>query len=83
VISFSETAFEEYRQWAAGDKKTFDKINTLSTAISRDPFHGIGKPEPLKGNLSGHWPRRITHEHRLVYKVSPEHIFITSCKYHY
>jgi toxin YoeB len=83
LISFSETAFEEYRQWAAADAKIFDKINTLITAIKRDPFRGIGKPEPLRGNLSGHWSRRITHEHRLVYKVFPGHIFITSCKYHY
>jgi toxin YoeB len=83
LISFSESAFEEYRQWAGNDKKIFEKINSLLTEILRDPFHGTGKPEPLKGNLSGYWSRRITQEHRLVYKVTPDTIFISSCKYHY
>jgi toxin YoeB len=83
VISFEDTAFEEYWHWAAEDKKVFGKINTLITEITRDPFHGTGKPEPLKGNLSGHWSRRITEEHRLVYRVLPDHIVIVSCKYHY
>ncbi|MDR2576222.1 MAG: Txe/YoeB family addiction module toxin [Treponema sp.] len=51
--------------------------------MSRDPFHGTGKPEPLKGNLSGYWSRRITNEHRLVYKVFPDQVVIVSCKNHY
>jgi len=83
VISFENTAFEEYWRWAAEDKKVFGKINTLITEIARDPFHGTGKPEPLKGNLSGNWSRRITEEHRLVYKILPDQIVIVSCKYHY
>jgi len=83
VISFEDAAFAEYWHWAAEDKKTFVKINKLITEIARDPFHGTGKPEPLKGNLSGCWSRRITEEHRLVYKVLPDHIVIVSCKYHY
>ena len=83
MISFEKAAFEEYRKWAAEDKKIFDKINTLITEIIRDPFHGTGKPEPLKENLSGYWSRRITQEHRLVYKVSSDHVVISSCKYHY
>jgi toxin YoeB len=83
VISFEDTAFKEYRSWAAEDKKVFGKINTLIAEILRDPFHGTGKPEPLKGNLSGYWSRRITEEHRLVYKVMPDHVVIISCKYHY
>ena len=83
MISFKESAFAEYRQWAKEDKKIIDKIDTLITEILRDPFHGIGKPEPLKGNLAGYWSRRITQEHRLVYKVFPDQILIISCRYHY
>ena len=74
MISFEESAFAEYWQWAKEDKRIFNKINTLITEISRDPFHGTGKPEPLKGNLSGHWSWRTTQDHRLVYKVFPDHI---------
>ena len=83
LISFKDSAFAEYRQWAKEDAKISGKIDALITEILRDPFHGTGKPEPLKGNLSGHWSRRITEEHRLVYKVLPDHIVIVSCKYHY
>ena len=83
MISFEESAFGEYCQWAKDDKNIFNKINSLITDIIRDPFHGIGKPEPLKWNLTGHWSRRITDEHRLVYKVLSDHIIIISCKYHY
>jgi len=83
MISFSESAFAQYRKWAKEDAKILEKINDLITEITRTPFQGTGKPEPLKGNLSGHWSRRITKEHRLVYKVSSEQITIVSCKYHY
>ena len=83
MISFKESAFAEYRQWAKEDKKVIDKIDALITEILRDPFHGTGKPEPLKGNLAGYWSRRITQEHRLVYKVLPDQVVIISCKYHY
>jgi toxin YoeB len=83
VISFEESAFAEYWQWAEEDTKILEKINKLISEILRDPFHGTGKPEPLKGNLSGHWSRRITDEHRLVYKVFPDQLVIVSCKYHY
>jgi len=83
VISFKESAFADYRQWAKEDKKVIDKIDALITEILRHPFHGTGKPEPLKGNLSGLWSRRITEEHRLVYKVLADQVVIISCKYHY
>ena len=83
MISFDNSAFVDYLQWEEEDKKIFDKINTLIKEISRDPFRGTGKPEPLKGDWSGHWSRRITKEHRLIYKVYPEHIFIASCRNHY
>jgi toxin YoeB len=83
LISFENAAFDEYWRWAAENKNIFNKINTLITEIMRDPFHGTGKPEPLKGNLSGYWSRRITEEHRLVYRVLTDHVVIISCAYHY
>ena len=83
MISFDNSAFADYLQWEEEDEKIFDKINTLIKEISRDPFRGIGKPEPLKGDWAGYWSRRITQEHRLIYKVYPDHIVIASCKNHY
>ena len=83
MISFKESAFSQLYQWQKEDKKIFDKISRLIIEIARDPFHGTGKPEPLKENLSGYWSRRITEEHRLVYQVFPDHIVVVSCKYHY
>jgi len=65
------------------DGKVFDKINALIAEIMRDPFHGTGKPEPLKWDWAGYWSRRITREHRLVYKVAKDQVTIASCKYHY
>ena len=83
MISFLDSAFAEYRQWEIDDKKVYNKINSLIAEIMRDPFHGSGKPEPLKWDWAGHWSRRITQEHRLVYKVLPDQIIIASCKFHY
>lgn len=83
LIGFEQSAFSDYLQWVKEDRKIFEKINTLITEITRDPFHGTGKPEPLKGNWSGYWSRRITQEHRLIYKVSADHVVIASCRYHY
>jgi toxin YoeB len=83
MISFMPSAFAEYRQWEIEDKKVFKKINALITEIMRDPFHGTGKPEPLKWDWAGYWSRRITEEHRLVYKVLNDQIVIASCKFHY
>jgi toxin YoeB len=83
MITFEERAFADYWQWANEDKKIFDKITRLINEITRDPFRGTGKPEPLKGNLSGHWSRRITEKDRLVYQVFPEPVVITSCKNQY
>ena len=83
MISFENSAFADYLRWEEEDKKIFDKINTLIKEISRDPFRGTGKPEPLKGNWSGHWSRRITQEHRLIYKVYSDRIVIASCRNHY
>ena len=83
IIAFDTDAFDDFQAWAVQDKKTFTKIVTLIKEISRDPFQGIGKPEPLKHELSGYWSRRITDEHRLVYKVESDTVYILSCKYHY
>ena len=83
MISFKESAFEQLSQWEEDDKKIYRKINKLITETARDPFHGTGKPEPLKGNRSGLWSRHITEEHRLVYQVLPDQIIIVSCKFHY
>ena len=67
-ISFDPEAFEQYSNWAKNDKKLFERIRRLIVESSRDPFFGIGKPEPLRRSLGGYWSRRITDEHRLVYK---------------
>lgn len=69
--------------WQQADKKILKRINDLIKAISRDPFEGIGKPEPLRHGLSGYWSRRINDEHRLVYKVEGEDLLIAMCRYHY
>jgi toxin YoeB len=82
-IAFEEGAFTEFCQWTTEDKKVFKKILELIKDIQRDSFSGIGKPEPLKYELQGYWSRRITDEHRLVYKVEEDLLIILSCKYHY
>lgn len=83
-VSFTNTAFSDYEEWALKDKKIFKKINQLIKSINREgAMSGIGKPEKLVGNYSGYYSRRITQEHRLVYIIDQEKITIISCKYHY
>ncbi|MCT7487243.1 Txe/YoeB family addiction module toxin [Aliarcobacter cryaerophilus] len=82
-VAFEEKAFEDFTNWATQDKKLYTKIIALIKDIKRTPFLGLGKPEPLKHELSGYWSRRINDEHRLVYKVTDTMIIIASCKYHY
>ena len=82
-VAFEEKACEDFTNWATQDKKVYAKIITLIKDIKRNPFLGLGKPEPLKYELSGYWSRRINDEHRLVYKVTDTMIIIASCKYHY
>lgn len=82
-VSFDSAAFGEFNEWAASDRKIHKKILELINSILRDPFAGIGKPEALKHQLRGYWSRRITDEHRLVYKITEEEIIIASCKGHY
>ncbi|GHU67579.1 toxin YoeB [Spirochaetia bacterium] len=83
AVVFQKDALAEYRQWSLDDSKVFAKINNFIDEILRDPFHGTGKPEPLKYDLAGYWSRRITDEHRLVYKVAGAQLIIHSCKFHY
>lgn len=81
-IWFDE-AWEDYTYWQSQDKKTLKRINILIKDIERDNFDGIGKPEPLKGNLSGFWSRRIDETNRLVYRIRDDILEILSCKGHY
>jgi toxin YoeB len=82
-IKFSTKAFEDFVEWVNDDKKVFFKLADLIEEIRRTPFEGKGKPEPLKHDLKGFWSRRITQEHRVVYHVTDDEIYILSCRYHY
>lgn len=82
-IVFDPEAFKQFNQWATENKKLYKKIVQLIDNTLRDPFSGLGKPEPLKHSLKGYWSRRINDEHRLVYKVTETDIIIISCKFHY
>ena len=82
-LIFSDKAWDEYMYWQQTDNQILKKINQLIRDIKREPFDGIGKPEPLKYELSGFWSRRISDEHRLVYEVSESYIAIVSCRFHY
>ncbi|CAM3849562.1 Txe/YoeB family addiction module toxin [Serratia silvae] len=82
-IIFSEQSWADYLYWQQTDKKMLKRINELIKDIKRSPLAGIGKPEPLKHNLSGFWSRRIDSEHRLVYQVTEDSLLIASCRYHY
>ena len=83
IIAWAEKAWEDYLYWQVTDKKTLQRINLLIKDIKRNPFSGIGDPEPLKHNWSGYWSRRVDREHRLVYKHSEKTITIVQCRYHY
>lgn len=83
TISFTSDAWEDYLYWQSHDKQILKKINHILKDCQRDPFTGIGKPEPLRHELSGTWSRRITDEHRLVYIVADDEIRIAACRYHY
>ena len=82
-VVFSEHAWEDYLYWQRTDKKVPRRINALINEIQRTPFEGVGKSEPLKHALSGYWSRRITDEHRIVYRVSGESLLIAQLRYHY
>jgi toxin YoeB len=82
-VVFTSLAIKEYNEWFEANTRIVDRIKILIGEIDKDPFKGIGKPEPLKGNWKGYWSRRIDLEHRLVYKVTDEKILIVKCKVHY
>lgn len=82
-VAFTPIAFGEYNEWFETYDPVVSRIKELIRDIDRDPFKGIGKPEPLKGNWTGYWSRRINQEHRLIYKVSDTQILIVKCKGHY
>ncbi len=82
-IIFSEHAWEDYLYWQRTDRKVLERINKLIKEIQHTPFEGTGKPEPLRHGLSGYWSRRITDEHRIVYKVDKESIHLAQLRYHY
>ena len=83
LLAWTDEAWSDYLHWQTQDKKTLKRINKLITDVKRSPFEGIGKPEPLKENLSGFWSRRIDHTNRLVYAIDDDAITIISCRYHY
>jgi toxin YoeB len=87
IISFTNHAWEDYLYWLDNDPETIEKINELLKDIKRESFKGKGKPEPLRGNLAGYWSRRITGEHRLVYRISgtgdEKTMTIIQARFHY
>ncbi|MDD4155888.1 MAG: Txe/YoeB family addiction module toxin [Candidatus Cloacimonetes bacterium] len=83
IVSFVKQSWDDYNYRANNDKNIFKKIQDLIKDTLRDPYGGIGKPEPLKENLQGYWSKRINHEHRLVYKIESDNLIILSCRFHY
>ena len=83
AVVFVADAWAMYLYWQGLDKKTLKRINQLIEAVRREPFEGIGKPEPLIGNLSGYWSRRIDDTNRLVYRATDDEVVIVACKHHY
>lgn len=82
-ISFHEDGWEDYLYWQRTDPKILKRINALIREAARTPHSGTGKPEPLKHALSGSWSRRITEEHRLVYRIEEDFLVLLQCRYHY
>jgi toxin YoeB len=82
-LIFAEQAWQDYLHWQATDRQRIRRINALINEIMRQPFSGIGKPEPLKHALKGYWSRRIDSEHRIVYRVSEGSLLIAQLRYHY
>jgi toxin YoeB len=82
-LIFAENAWEDYLYWQRVYKKLLKRTNLLIQDIQRSPFDGIGKPEPLKHALSGYWSRRVNDEHRIVYKVADDSLFIAQLRHHY
>ena len=83
ILSWADNAWDDYLYWQQTDKKILKRINLLIKDAKRQPFEGIGDPEPLKHNWTGYWSRRINREHRLVYNVEGKNLIIAQCRYHY
>lgn len=83
ALNWTSEAWEDYMHWVENDPDILQKVNELISEIRRTPFTGTGKPEPLRGNLTGFWSRRITREHRIVYMMHKDTLFIAACRYHY
>ena len=83
ILVFTDESWEDYLYWQSTDKQMLARINQLIKDISRDPFKGIGKPEPLRFKYKGFWSRRIDNEHRLIYRIEGKQIQIVKCRYHY
>ncbi len=82
-LRWADAAWQDYLWWSRHDRRILKRINQLIDAIQKEPFRGLGKPEPLKHNWAGYWSRRINEEHRLVYKVQGDTLSIAQCRYHY
>jgi toxin YoeB len=82
-LTFTPSAWEDYQWFQQQDRKLLRRINQLIQEMLRTPLEGIGKPEPLKGDLSGYWSRRINDEHRLVYTIEADNVIVIACRYHY
>ena len=82
-LIFADEAWEDYLYWQKQDKRVIERINKLIRETMREPFSGVGKPEPLKHALAGFWSRRITEEHRMVYKIDGDDLLIAQLRYHY
>ena len=83
ILCWADDAWDDYLYWQQTDRKVLKRINDIIKDMKRNPFEGIGKPEPLKHQWSGYWSRRVTEEHRIVYKVESDHLYIAQCRYHY
>jgi toxin YoeB len=82
-LVFADTAWDDYLYWQRQDRRMVERINKLIKEVQREPFAGVGKPEPLKHALAGYWSRRITDEHRMVYKIAGDSLLIAQLRYHY
>ena len=82
-LVFDDQAWDDYQYWQQHDKKLLKRLNGLIKECMRTPFDGAGKPEPLRGSLSGWWSRRLDREHRLVYRMEGDNLLIAQCRYHY
>jgi toxin YoeB len=82
-LIFADTAWDDYLHWQQQDRRMVERINKLIKEVQREPFAGIGKPEPLKHALAGYWSRRITDEHRMVYRIDGDSMLIAQLRYHY